>query len=90
MSTIQLSDDLLNDIQDALIRHDPATEDAGISIQYLAALTGFILSRFPNHDLEQKKQILEHLHEFALHVLTDSSPAEEEPANEAFGVWKPE
>ena len=90
MSTIQLSDELLNDIQDVLHKHDPATEDAGISIQYLAALTGFILSQFPNHNLEQKKQILQHLHDFSVHVLEDSSPEEKAPANDAFGVWKPE
>ena len=90
MSTIQLSDELLNDIQNVLAKHDPATEDAGISIQYLAALTGFILSQFPNHSLDEKKNILQHLHDFSLHVLTDSVQEEKQPENNAFGVWKPE
>ena len=90
MSTIQLSDDLLNGIQDILLKHDPATQDAGISIQYLAAISGYILSQFPNHSLDEKKQILKHLHDFSVHVLEDSTPEEKPAANDAFGIWKPE
>jgi hypothetical protein len=96
MSTIQLSDQLLNDIQEVLKKHDPATADIGIGIQYLAAVTGFLMASFPL-DMNKKKDILDQLFQFANHVMNEHSQEAEGPAgtappadNNAFGVWKPE
>jgi hypothetical protein len=91
MSTIQLSDELISEIQQVLVKNDPACQDAGIGIQYIAAITGFMLSQFPGEE-QQKKEILNQLFGFANHVLTENAP-KKEPANQggdAFGIWKPE
>jgi len=91
MSTIQLSDDLITEIQEILQNNDPACQDAGIGIQYIAAIMGFMLSQFPG-DEQQKKEILNQLFGFANHVLTENAP-KQEPANsgqDAFGIWKPD
>ncbi len=91
MSTIQLTDELLSNIQGVLEEHDEQTRDAGIGIQYLAAILGFLVARFPTQTGEQKQQILRELFDFASHVL-DQNTRQEPPAagpEEAFGIWKP-
>lgn len=90
MSTIQLTDQLLNDIQEALHRHDEQTKDIGVGIQYLAALLGFLVSRYPV-DEAQQRDVLRQLYEFAAEVLEQNSSQQSAPgADEAFGIWKPE
>lgn len=91
MSTIHLTDDLLNGIQNTLIQNDEQTQDIGIAVQYLAAVLGFMVAKFPNQTTQQKRQILNQLCDFANHVL-DQNTREEAPSgdtDEAFGIWKP-
>lgn len=90
MSSIQLSDALLGDIQAVLEKHDPANKDSGIGVQYLAAILGYIVANFPTPSA-QKTDIMNQLFQFASHVMAenDVSKATESTANEAYGVWKP-
>ena len=91
MSSIQLSDELINDIHQVLTRHDPNTSDTGVAVQYLSALTGVLLANFPNSTLDQKKEFLQQLYGFADQVLTDSHNEMHKPAdNASFGIWRPE
>jgi hypothetical protein len=91
MSTIQITDDLLNGIQQVLQSHDNQTKDAGVAVQYLAAVVGLMVAHFPA-ETQNKKQIMAQLCDFANHVLDENTNREEaNPAhNEAFGIWKPE
>jgi hypothetical protein len=92
MATIQLSDELLNNLQTVLQDHDEQARDAGVSIQYLAAVIGVLLSRFPLHN-DQREKVLAQLFEFTQQIMHDNLPAEaspEQPGDNAFGIWKPE
>jgi len=92
MATIQLSDELLNDLQAVLQDHDEQAREAGVGIQYLAAVIGVLMSRFPLQN-DQRETVLAQLFEFAQQIMRDNLPAEaspEQPGDGAFGVWKPE
>ena len=93
MSSIQLSEELLTDIQKTLVTHDPSAQDMGVAVQYMSAITGLLLANFKAYDANQKKQLLTQLFDFAEHVMVDNT-VEEKPAtpqqDEAFGIWKPE
>jgi len=93
MSTLQLSDVLLTDIQGVLLKHDEKCSDMGVGVQYLAALTGFLASTLPG-EVPQKKEFLQQLYQFAEQVMVDNSkgaaPTPPPPAsNNAFGIWEP-
>ena len=91
MSSIQLSEELIVDIQKTLHEHDPKTQDMGIAIQYLAAIIGLLLANFKNLDNQAKQQLLGQLFEFTMHVMTDNDEKQPEPKQDnAFGIWKPE
>jgi hypothetical protein len=91
MASLQISDQLIEDIQKILIANDDQAKDIGIAIQYLAAIEGFMLSQYPG-SAEQKLHILNQLNAFTEHVLKDNMPQESAvPAGqEAFGIWRPE
>jgi len=91
MSTLQLSDILLQDIQDVLLKHDEKCSDMGVGVQYLAALTGFLASTLPG-DITQKREFLQQLYTFAEQVMVDNSKNATSPPpanNNAFGIWEP-
>ena len=86
MSTIQISDDLINQIQEVIAKHDTNAQSLDVGIQYLSAIIGYMASSFPGQ-LEQKRNILQQLYQFSDHVLSENcAPA----AADAYGVWKPE
>lgn len=93
MSTIQLSDELLSNIHSVLEQNDPQAADAGIAVQYLAALTGVLAAQFPG-DSERKRQVLRQLLEFSSRVFEDSLEPEADQGGDhtygpGFGVWRP-
>ena len=92
MSSIQLSEELLIDIQKTLVTHDPRAQDLGVAVQYLSALTGLLLANFKNYNKEQKKELLQQLFSFTENVMLDNDPEsqQEQGTGEAFGIWKPE
>ena len=88
MDGLQLSEQLINDISEVLGKHDSRAEDPGIGVQYLAAVTGFLVGHmdFP-HD--QKSDFLDQLSQFSRHVFEDVSQPEAPSSESAFGIWKP-
>jgi len=92
MSELQLSEQLIQAVQAALISHDPETKDEGVLVQYLAAIIGVTVGKqsIPN---KEKKEFIEHLYAFSNHVLEDVTKdqpqAASPPPQEAFGIWKP-
>lgn len=97
MSTIQLSDQLLSDIQSVLEKNDPQAGDAGVAVQYLAALTGILAAQFPGEN-ERKRQVLGQLQEFIGRVFEDQLDDDDGGQADAgsdntygpgFGVWRP-
>jgi xanthosine utilization system XapX-like protein len=95
MSELQLSAILVGEIQSVLKAHDPASEDPGVTSQYLCAVVGFLLGQ-QDMPSDQKTDVLEQLSAFMKHVAEDvdgqrqsaAQPAAP-PQQEAFGIWKP-
>lgn len=70
---ISLSDELIHNMMHLVMEHDPATQQDMIrALQYLAAVTGFLAADYPGPD-EQRNDLLEHLHQFAVHVANEKS-----------------
>jgi len=93
MSSIQLSEELLTDIQKTLVSHDPTAQDMGVAVQYMSAITGLLLANFKAYDQTQKKQLLKQLFDFAEHVMADNtveSIPDTAGNDPAVGIWKPE
>jgi len=93
MSSIQLSEDLLIDIQKTLTKHDPKAQDLGVAVQYTSAITGLLLANFKTYDTNQKKELLQKLSEFSANVMLDNINEEQNlqnsPKDEALGIWRP-
>jgi len=88
---IQLSPELMKDLRDALAKQDPRTSDEVMSMQYLVAAAGMMLSDINNPQMN-KKDALEDLSGFMSHVfeyMESKKPQVAPPAQDAFGVWKP-
>lgn len=88
MSQLQLSEDLVNELHDVLIKHDQLAEDTGVTMQYLAAIMAFMLAH-QNMATDDKREFLQQLFGFANHVLDDVIGKNQPPADDAFGIWKP-
>jgi hypothetical protein len=93
MSGLQLTIPLVEDVLNTIIKHDPQADDHGMAMQYMAAITGFLLGHqdFNEH---QRTEFLNQLQAFSQQVCNDivAQRAEREappPAQDAFGVWKP-
>lgn len=104
MKSIQLSDALLDELQRVIARYEPeAEEDAGITVQYLAAVMGYIVADLPAAP-DQRREFLDHLHGLANHVLDDREQSaaraassageapgghiEPSPDDPATGIWR--
>ena len=96
MATIQITDKLMSDIMDVIVNHDKEAIDAGIGAQYMSALIGYMVARYPSTNT-QKKEIMSHLAQFSEHVMLDNiapdepadKPDAEPTSDEALGIWKP-
>ncbi|NND90415.1 MAG: hypothetical protein HKN42_06090 [Granulosicoccus sp.] len=94
MSELQLSAKLVADIQSLLQEHDPASQDPGVTSQYLCAVVGFLLGQ-QDMPSGQKADVLDQLSAFMKHVAEDvesqktQASAPTPPTQEAFGIWKP-
>ncbi|MGB5395926.1 MAG: hypothetical protein WBN96_02150 [Gammaproteobacteria bacterium] len=90
MSGIQLSADMVSELKAVLIKHDPAAADDIMYMQYLTAVTGFVLAHQQNPAAD-KQALLNDLCTFMGQVVQqverDSAP--QPPAADAFGIWKP-
>ena len=94
MSDIQLSPQLFSDIQAAVEKQQPDA-DPGTTMQYLAAVMGYILASQGGMSREERDEYMNQLCEFARHVVSDvvarQTPARPAapPGQQAFGIWEP-
>jgi hypothetical protein len=100
MSGIQLSSDLVSDIKAVFLKHDPETENDMLFMQYLAAVTGYVLAHQTHPELD-RRELLNDLHVFSGQVLDQmkidlqgqdlqNQDLGQQPRQEdAFGIWKP-
>ena len=91
--SLQLSGDLIEKIQEVLSGADPRAGEPIVAVQYLAAVTGFLVAQM-SEPVAQRKEYLEQLAQFAHSVFLDveSRKQSKRPAQapqEASGVWKP-
>jgi hypothetical protein len=88
---IQLSSDMVNDLKDVIIKHDNSANDDLVFMQYMAAVTAFVLAH-QNDPAMDKTAVLDDIGQFMAHVLkqveADSAPPK--PAEDAFGIWTPD
>lgn len=89
---LELSEQLFSDVKSAILEHDSRAGDDLISIQYMAAMMGYVLAGQEMSQAE-RRDILDQLHAFAGHVLQqvedDQAQASPPPAEDAFGIWRP-
>ena len=93
MADIQLSPQLFQDIEAAVKRQSPDA-DPGITMQYLAAVIGYMLANQRGMAEADRKAYLEDLCGFANHVHEDVQQRQQPsapvaPSGEAFGIWEP-
>lgn len=91
MSGIQLSPDLVTDLKAIIVKHDAAAENDMLFMQYLTAVTGFVMAHQTQPGLD-KQEFINDLAGFMGQVVRqvegDNKP--QPPAEDAFGIWKPE
>lgn len=87
---IQLSSDMISDLKDAIVKYDPSANDDMIFMQYLSAVASFVLAH-QNNPAMDKNQVLDDIGQFMGHVLrqVEADIAPQQPAEDAFGIWKP-
>ena len=98
---LQLSIDMVRDLQARLQENDERAADPGVAAQYFAAVIGFLLGQI-NAETDQKKEFLRQLQEFAASVIDDveaqqelqqaqpgggAAGGAEQPAS---GIWTPD
>lgn len=100
---LQLSVNLVRDLQERLKQDDERAADPGVASQYLAAVIGFLIGQI-SADTDKKKDFLRQLQEFAAGVVDDVEAQQElqraQPgggaaggqqgdSGQASGVWHP-
>ena len=93
MDQIKLSDRLIDDLQAVLVAADEHAKDAYVTMQYLAAIMGYLVGK-QRISMQQKQEILTELSAFAKHVTEDvdqtlTTRKQQAGASEAFGIWRP-
>ncbi len=88
--TLQLSGELIQKVQDLLVETDPKAEQPIVAVQYLSAITGFMVAQM-QEPVNERKQYLKQLAEFTESVFTDVESRKQSapPPQEASGVWRP-
>ena len=84
---INLSSELIADIKAVVSKHDPQAENDLYFMQYLTAVTGYVLAGH-DHPGMDKKALLADLTHFMGQV-HDQVEKDRKPAEDAFGIWKP-
>lgn len=67
---MQLSTELVNQIQGVIAKYDPRAADPSVTMQYLAATLGIILGNRPATEAD-KSEYLEQITGFIRHVMDD-------------------
>lgn len=91
MSGIQLSTELVGKLQEVIIEHDAEANNDMLLMQYLTAVTGYILAHQTQPGLD-KKEFIDDLSGFMGQVLSqvESDNKPQPPQEDVFGIWKPE
>ncbi len=84
---IQLSSEMISGIKAVVVKNDPAADNDLYFMQYLSAITGYVLAQQDQPGLD-KKGMLEDLSHFMGQVLNQVEQ-DMKPPEDAFGVWKP-
>lgn len=84
---IHLSSELISDIKAVVVKHDPQAENDLYLMQYMVAVTGYVLAD-QDHPGMDKKALLADLGHFMGQV-HDQVERDRKPAEDAFGIWKP-
>ena len=83
---INLSQDLINNVLDAITSHEPdAQKDMMLNLQYLSAITGYLSADYPG-SASDIDELLAHMHSFMKHVCSErlnSEKQQEQPSAEA-------
>ena len=94
MAELSLSTEIVNKVLKVINEHDASASDSLVATQYLAAISGFVVSKenFPD---AQREDVINELSSFIRYVVDDLRGAEQNntsaaPTGEAFGIWKPE
>ncbi len=93
MADIQLSSQLFQDIQQAVERQQSAADPVTV-MQYLAAVTGYLLGSQQQLSEQQREEFADELCAFTRHVADDVAGRQAgqdhaPPQQEAFGHWEP-
>lgn len=81
MKSIQLSDALIENLHQVIEQHEPdARHDASITVQYLAAVVGYMMAEFPG-SAGERADYLQQLHALAEHVLSERNQAKAREAD---------
>ena len=81
--SLQLSDELIADLIEVIVRHDNRTEsDMMLGLQYLAAVTGYIAAGYPG-PAQDRDALLEHLAAFTKHVTDDRAASLQQQQQQA-------
>lgn len=91
MSGIQLSDQLVTDLKSVMEKHDPSTDDDLMFLQYLSAVSGYVLAHQTQPDMDIQG-LMSNLATFTaqVHDQVAQDMAPQPSHEEAFGIWKPE
>lgn len=84
---IQLSSEMIADIKSVVTKHDPQADNDLFFMQYLAAVTAYVLAQQDQPGMD-KKALLGDLTHFMGQV-HDQVEQDMKPAEDAFGIWKP-
>lgn len=91
MSGIQLSSELVSKLQAVVVEHDAEANNDMLFMQYLSAVTGFVMAHQKQPGLD-KQEFISDLASFTAQVVMqveeDNKP--QAPQADAFGIWKPE
>ena len=90
MSGIQLSNQFVSDLKAVAEKHDPSASDDLMFLQYLSAVSGYVLAHQTQPGMN-KKEFINDLAAFTdqVHDQVSQDIAPQKPQEEAFGVWKP-
>ncbi len=84
---IQLSSEMISDIKAVVMKNDPAADNDLYFMQYLSAITGYVLAHHEQPGLD-KTSLMSDLSQFMGQVV-EQVEQDMKPAEDAFGVWKP-
>jgi hypothetical protein len=88
--SLQLSDELIADLIEVIVRHDNRTEsDMMLGLQYLAAVTGYIAAGYPG-PAQDRDALLQQQQQQAQQAQATPKGHSVQTDDPAIGIWKPE